>query len=157
MAAPFYADRLKIALRSIRGECKKHGIDDATRKTIMLSQAGVNSSTKLELGGALKVLDYLLETYGMQARPSRKGNEWSFVDSAAEDRQPVLRRIIVFCRDLGVARGGQVAYVEGIARQMAGLKPGMGNVDKPLAMCSREELRNIAFALDKQQSRMAQG
>lgn len=144
------SNNLALTLRAIRGDCKAFGIDDATRRDIMQREAGVTSSTQLDMAGANKVRAYINKHYRQ-----KQGDEWAFIDSAAEDRQPLLRRIIVFCRDLGIQRGGQVSYVEGIARQMAGLKPGLYNVDKPLRLCGRDELRNIAFALDKQQKRQA--
>lgn len=149
----FSADRLAASLRAIRGACKEYALDDDTRKAIMKKVVGqhIQSSTQLTLGEANRVLDYLYQTYGK--KPTTTTNEWSFVDTAPADRQPVLRRIIVFCRDLGITRGCQVAYVEGIARQMAGLNPGQAKIEKPLPMCDLAELRKIATALDYQQNR----
>ncbi|MBL8396147.1 MAG: DUF1018 domain-containing protein [Candidatus Accumulibacter sp.] len=124
--------------------------DDAWRA--YLQQAFlVQSSTQLSLTrlrtalAHLRRLGFLPKRADGQPLPARLAQEWAFVDNAAVPRQPLLRKILMLMRALPVVRGQQVAYVEGIARQMAGL--GATAIDKPLPMCDEFELRRIVVAL----------
>ncbi|MER2545916.1 MAG: phage protein GemA/Gp16 family protein [Candidatus Accumulibacter phosphatis] len=127
--------------------------DDAWRA--YLQQAFlVQSSTQLSLPRLRAALAHLrrigfvpkgADGQPLQPMPARPEHEWAFVDCAAVSRQPLLRKILMLMRSLPVTRGRQVAYVEGIARQMAGL--GATAVDKPLPMCDEFELRRIVVAL----------
>ena len=124
--------------------------DDAWRA--YLQQAFlVQSSTQLSLPrlrtalAHLRRLGFVPKGADGQPVPARPAHEWTFVDSAAVSRQPLLRKIIMLMRATDVARGQQVAYVEGIARQMAGL--GATAIDKPLPMCDEFELRRLVVAL----------
>lgn len=82
---------------------------------------------------------------GGQPRPP---HEWSFVDTANPHRQPLLRKILMLMQATPVPRGQQVAYVEGIAKQMAGFNAdGRPPAAKPLPMCGEVDLRRIVQAL----------
>lgn len=111
----------------------------------------VQSSTQLSLPrlraalAHLRRIGFVPKGADGQPLPARPEHEWTFVDSATVSRQPLLRKILMLMRSTGVARGQQVAYVEGIARQMAGL--GATAIDKPLPMCDEFELRRIVVAL----------
>jgi len=111
----------------------------------------VQSSTQLSLPrlrtalAHLRRIGFVPQGADGQPLPARRGHEWTFIDRATVSRQPLLRKILMLMRSTGVAHGQQVAYVEGIARQMAGL--GATAIDKPLPMCDEFELRRIVVAL----------
>lgn len=128
----------------IRAECAKQGIDDASRKAMMMRLAGVASSTELNLKGALAVMDHLRKTGGAGA--SKTPNEWAFVFRQAPDRQVYLRKIYKQAEKLGALQSPPVAvmnkaYVEGITEQMRG-------TDQPLEFCDAEQLRKVMLALE---------
>lgn len=79
----------------------------------------------------------------------RREHEWFWVDTAPTSKRPLLRKLIVLAGPKGanIARGHQVAYIEGIARQMNGIGAGAGPVTKPLRMCDEAELWRIVQAL----------
>lgn len=128
----------------IRAECTKQGIDDASRKAMMMRLAGVASSTQLSIKGALAVMDHLRKTGGATA--SKTPNEWAFVFCQAADRQTYLRKIYKQAQKLGALQTPPVevmpkVYVEGIASQMAG-------ATQPLEFCDPERLHKIVQALE---------
>lgn len=117
--------------------------DDAWREYLKRAFV-VESSTQLSLPQLKTALAHLRR---IGFRPAdREEHEWTFVDTAAPGRQPLLRKIIKLMQQTGVERGRQVPYVEGIAKQMAGAGARM-NVHKPLPMCDEYELRWIVVAL----------
>jgi hypothetical protein len=142
-------------------------MDDDAYRALLQAVAGVKSSADLDARGRLRVIAQLRQlgadmgtaAMGAGERPfaPTRENEWVWVDTAAENRRGLLRKIIVLCRELGIRRGGQVRYVEGIARQMGGFNAagrGAGNIDRPLPMCDSADLWRIAAALNYQLDRM---
>lgn len=154
---------LAAARRAIRAECGKQGIDDEARRAMMQRLAGVGSSTALTADGARAVLDHLRTSGGKTA--TRRESEWAWVDHAPADRLKRLRYIIVLAGKLGIQRGQQKRYVEGIAENMDSRvrvwKDGkhVGDrsaaVFKPLELCIFDELGNIVQALVLQVARVA--
>lgn len=146
------ASRLRI-LRAIRHTAGDALPDDIYRG-ILQRAAGVDSSTKLRrVAAADDVIDELHRLgFGQRPRHYARPNtqrEWGFVDQAAPTRQPLLRKIIMLMKGAGVAPGKQVAYVEGVARQMSGINGVSGReaITKPLALCDEHELWLIVGAL----------
>ena len=129
--------------------CKSLGMDDDARHEMMQAITGKGSSKHLTPNDWRILLDHLHRVSGNQQAP----NEWAWVDSAAAEKQPMLRKIIMLAKAAGIRRGGQVAYVEGIAKQSAGL--GGCGVSKPLRMCDSQELRILVQALSVHNSRRA--
>lgn len=120
--------------------------DDAWRA--YLQQAFlVQSSTQLSLPRLRTALAHLRRLgFGQAGEP----HEWRWVDTAVPARQTLLRKLIKLMQATGVARGRQVAYVEGIAKQMAGANVDAETrsvVQTPLAMCDVVMLRGIVAAL----------
>lgn len=126
------------------------GMDDETYRAMLWTIARVKSAGDLDWAGRKRVLDHFKASGAkLGGKPNAaKPNEWAFIDRAATDRQPLLRKICVLCRELGIERGRQKKYVEGIARQMQS-----GAVAKPLEFCDASELWCIAAALNKQLQR----
>lgn len=121
--------------------CKALGLDEDARHAMNMNIIGKASTTAFNDADWRKMQAHLNSKTGNPQRP----NEWAWVDSAALDRQPQLRKLIMLTKSAGIARGGQIAYIEGIAKQAAGLKgPG---TRKPLRMCDATELRVLVQAL----------
>lgn len=140
-------DLRKRELAAIHIARQQLGLDEATYRDMLWTVGRVRSAADLDWAGRKRVLDHLA---GCGARiggrrPSTP-NEWAFIDRADAERQPMLRKLCVLCRELGIERGKQKRYVEGIARQMGSL--GGGSVVKPLELCSYTELWRIVAALN---------
>lgn len=142
-------DLRKRELAAIHIARQQLGLDDGTYRDMLWTVARVRSAADLDFAGRQRVLDHL-SSRGAKIggkRPARP-NEWAFIDRAAEDCRPMLRKLCVLCRELGIERGKQKKYTEGVARQMSGLEHG-GAVVKPLELCTYTELWRIVAALNK--------
>lgn len=150
---------LAAAKRAIFAECRGRGIDDDTRHAIIRDIGKVASGSAADLGAeaARRVLDHLR---GKSAPVARRAapNEWAWVNLAQQDKRPLLWKLRRLCIGAGIDPGKQVGYCEGVAAQMAGLKaaPGAAPIDKPLAMCSYDELWLLVAALAKHVRRHGQ-
>jgi phage gp16-like protein len=111
------------------------GMDDATYRDMLWSVARVKSSTELDFAGRKKVLDHL-KACGFKV--AAKVNEWKFIDTAAPDRQPLLRKICAVCRSMKVGK----AYAEGAAKRQTG-------VDRKLEMMDEGQLWLLAGVLER--------
>ncbi|MCX8017054.1 MAG: regulatory protein GemA [Rhodocyclaceae bacterium] len=133
------------ARRAIFAECRAQGIDEETRRQIIREVGRVASGSTKDMGAdaARRVLDHLKQKSAPAGR--RGGGEWDWIDTAADGKRPLLRKLAALAgpQGAGIEKGKQVRYIEGIARQMAG-----GDVVKPLAMCSERELWQIVAALE---------
>jgi hypothetical protein len=147
---------LKRLKAGIRAECAKQGIDDATRRALMQSIAGVDSSTKLTLAEAKEVLWHLQKCSDRAKKPdarrrAEKGTpeEWRFVFSQPPERQPLLKKIYHLAEIAGSFQNPPVAvmpkhWVEGILAQMRGIG---GLAVTRLEICAKEELVALVQAL----------
>ena len=97
--------------------------------------ARVKSSTELDFAGRKKVLDHM-EACGWKR--SVKSNEWAFIDTAAADRRPLLRKICAVCRSMKVGK----AYAEGAAKRQHG-------IERKLEMMDEGELWLLAGVLER--------
>lgn len=125
-------------------------IDDATWRAYLKEAFLVESSTQLSLARLKTALNHLRRKgFVPKGSAPRAEHEWTFVDSAHYTRAPLLRKIIMLMQSTGVPRGQQVAYVEGVARQMGGYnaESAGGKVLTPLAMCGAQQLQAIVAAL----------
>lgn len=113
---------------------KQLGLDDETYRDMLWTAARVKSSTELDFAGRKKVLDHLKEC-GFKV--TAKVNEWKFIDTAAADRQPLLRKICMVCKSMGVGK----AYAEGAAKRQSG-------VDRKLEMMDEGQLWMLAGVLE---------
>lgn len=128
---------------------KEQGWGDDEYRDILEARTGKRSAGDLD-GAALA---RLVAALGGQksALATRRDNEWAWVDTAAAARQPLLRKLIVLVGSKGarIRRGGQIAYIEGIAAQMSGTAASAGAVTKSLRLCDEHELWRIVAALNK--------
>ncbi len=122
-------------------------IDDDTWRAYLKQAFLVESSTQLSVPRLKTALNHLRRQGFAQHGPV---HEWRWVDTAAPSRQPLLRKIIMLMKSTGVESGKQVAYVEGIAAQMAGFNASAGTsatTAAPLRMCDEVDLKRIVAAL----------
>ena len=70
----------------------------------------------------------------------KRDNEWAFIDAAAADKRPMLRKICAMCGAMQVGK----AYAEGVARRQYG-------VDRRLEMMDAQELHGVTGALARTQ------
>lgn len=115
---------------------KEQGWDDETYRDILYARTGKRSAGDLE-GGALA---RLVAQLGEQKPKGgfKRDNEWAFIDKAAEDNRPLLRKICAVCRAMKVGKN----YAEGVARRQHG-------VERRLEMMSNSELWILAGALER--------
>lgn len=112
---------------------KERGWSDEEYRDILQARAGVRSAKDLD-GTRLARL-----VAGLGAP---RENEWAWIDTAPAGKRPLLKKLVVLAgpKGAGIRRGGQVRYIEGVARQMAG-------ATKPLRMCDETELWKIVAAM----------
>lgn len=118
---------------------KEHGWDDDTYRDILFARTGKRSAGELDGPALARVVAAL----GVQKPKGgfKRPNEWAFIDTAAEDRRPLLRKICATCRALGAGK----AYAEGVARNQHG-------VERRLEMMDMDELHAVAGALARTQT-----
>lgn len=121
---------------------KEQGWDDDTYRDILYARTGKRSAADLD-GPALA---RAVAALGAQKPPGgfKRDAEWAFVDAAAEEKRPLLRKICAVCRDMGVGR----AYAEGVAKRQHG-------IERKLEMMDAGELYMLAGALVRTQKRRA--
>lgn len=115
---------------------KEQGWDDDTYRDILYARTGKRSAAELE-GGALA---RLVAQLGEQKPKGgfKREHEWAFIDTAAADHRPLLRKICAVCRSMKVGK----AYAEGVARRQHG-------VERRLEMMSNMELWLVVGALER--------
>ena len=109
------------------------GMDDETYRAMLWTVARVKSSIELDFAGRKKVLDHL-KACGFKV----VANEWAFIDKAAADRQPLLRKICAVCRSMKVGK----RYAEGAARRQTGIA-------RKLEMMDQGQLWLLAGVLER--------
>jgi len=107
---------------------------------IVFSIGRVRSSGDLGAAGRGRLIEHLASLAGKYEHA-----EWAFVDTAAPDRRPLLRKIMMQLRSTGRRR----AYAEGITRRMFGIER--------LTLCAPDQLRRVVSALVYDQRRSEQG
>ncbi len=118
---------------------KEFGWSDDEYRDILYARTGKRSAADLDgpaLARAVAALGTQKPRGGFKRAP-----EWAFIDTAAEDKRPLLRKICAVCRALGAGR----AYAEGVARRQHG-------VERRLEMMDLRELYALAGALARTQA-----
>lgn len=129
-------DRRRRDMASIHIAKKQLGMDDETYRGMLWAVARVRSAADLDYTGLQRVLEHLRRS-GFKAASGRTPDpEWAWVDTASEDRRPLLRKLIMLLRSAGRGR----SYAEGIAEKMF-------HVDK-LNFCSPDQLHKLVAALE---------
>lgn len=122
-------------------------------RDILEARTGRRSAGDLDDRTLIRLINALDPSWAQQSAvagrrtQARAPHEWTWVDTAPEHKRPKLKKLIMLARGAGIARGTQVAWIEGIARQMAGIGRGAGPIEKPLAMCDEGELWRLIQAV----------
>ena len=111
------------------------GMDDDTYRDMLWTVGRVRSSANLDHAGRRRVLDHMTACGWVNDRPK---NEWAFIDTAAKDKQPLLRKICAVCRVMKVGKH----YAEGVAKRQHG-------IERHLEMMSYDELWQVAGCLER--------
>lgn len=138
MATP--ASWLETRKRAIFASCRQLGIDEAERKSILRSVAGVESSTALTLVQADRVLDHLRRAGA--AKPAKKRQAGRYPGAPATlDREPYYQKIEALLADMELSW----AYAEVIAENITGGKA--GGIKRLAWVREAKHLRGIVAAL----------
>ena len=115
--------------------------DDAYR-ALLWTIGRVKSSAELDHAGRARLLDHL-RACGWQPRApkQKKPGSWDWVNNAAEDRKPMLRKIAVILKEADRPK----EYADGMAKKMHA-------VDL-VEFCRPDQLHDIVAALVKDQMR----
>lgn len=115
---------------------KELGLDDAAYRDILAARTGKRSAADLSVPDLAR----LVAALGIQRAPSRTrpANEWAFIDAAAADRQPLLRKVCALCRAMKVPK----TYAEGVAKRQHG-------TPRKLEMMDHGELWVLVGALER--------
>lgn len=111
------------------------GMADDAYRDILWSVARVRSAADLDHAGRMAVLDHF-KACGWKPKP--KANEWAFIDKAAADRQPLLRKICAVCRSMRVGK----TYAEGAAKRQTG-------IERKLELMDQGQLWLLAGVLER--------
>ncbi len=132
-AAP---DTRRRELAQIHIAKKQLGMEDDTYRDMLWSVARVRTAGDLDFTQRKRVLEHMKACgFAAKGKP-RSRHEWSWVDTAAEDKRPMLKKIIMQLKAAGRAK----AYADGMAAKMF-------HVEK-LEFCAPDQLHKIVSALN---------
>jgi hypothetical protein len=141
-------DGRRRELAAIHINRAKLALDDSAWQGLLLAEFGVTSSAALDAPERRRLIRTLQLRLGESpGAPPGSSPEWGWVDDAPAAKRPMLRKIIVLSGLLGIERGRQLRYVEGIAIHMS------GGTARALRMCDTSELYRIIAALNYQNRR----
>ncbi len=145
MAAP---DKRRRELAQIHIAKAQLGLDEETYRAMLRTIGRVNSAADLGDQGRKAVLDHLKSRGFVAKQSTKKGapdtrSTWAWVNNAAADRQPLLRKAAMILKEAGREK----AYVDGIAKQMFGVER--------IEFCASNQLHRIVSALVYDQRRRA--
>ncbi len=118
---------------------KEQGWDDAEYRDILQARSGARSGADLDDAALARVVAAL---GAQKPREGKSDNEWAWVNTAAKDKRDILWKIRRICINLGIARGQQIAYAEGVAARIAGF-------ERHLQMMTSGELWKLIGPLER--------
>lgn len=136
------ADLRRSEIAMIKMAAKHLDMDDATYRAMLVLVTAKRSAADLDARERHRVIDHLKAKGWKPARSKirpRPANEWAFVDTAAIDRQPLLRKIIMLARELGYTK----ASIETTGKRL-------GKGVQKLEFCDANLLRAIVGELNQQ-------
>ena len=126
---------------------KQLGLDDATYRDMLWSIARVRSAGDLDFAGRKRVIEHLrscgFKSTASRLTPNASRSDWGWVNRAAGERQPLLRKIAVMLRDTDREK----EYVDAMAKRMC-------HVER-IEFCTPAQLHDIVSALIYDQKRRA--
>lgn len=131
----FPLDQRRRDLAAIHAAKRDLGMADDAYRAILWTVGRVHSAADLDQAGRMRVLEHF-RACGW--KPAAKVNEWAFIDAAAPDRRPLLRKICAVCRSMRVGK----AYAEGAAKRQHG-------IDRKLEMMDEGQLWLLAGVLER--------
>lgn len=96
---------------------KERDWSDDEYRDILQARSGARSGadlTDIELARVVAALG------AQQPRTAKSDNEWAWVNKVAGNKKALLWKIRRTCINLGIKRGQQMAYAEGVAARIAG-------------------------------------
>lgn len=114
--------------------CKRLGLNEDDRHALYQSVVGKVSSRDFTHADWRRVLDHLNKLTG--------DDEWGWVSAAPEPKRQALWKIRRLVMEIGIRRGAQVAYAEGVAKRISGH-------ERHLRMMAAEELHAVIGALSR--------
>lgn len=138
MPKPYPArfDNKKRDITLIHVARQQVGMAEDTYRELLRDRFKVKSSTALNAAQRQQLLDHF-KSLGFEV-VSKKANEWAFIDKAAADRRPLLKKICMVCKSMQVGK----AYAEGAAKRQHG-------IDRKLEMMDERELWLLAGVLER--------
>ncbi|OHC68614.1 MAG: hypothetical protein A3H93_09125 [Rhodocyclales bacterium RIFCSPLOWO2_02_FULL_63_24] len=112
MSAP--RNKLLARLHCIK---KEQGWDDDAYRDILEARSGQRSAADLDDAALARVVAAL---GGQKPRGAPAENEWAWVNKVDAEKQGFLWKIRRVCINLGIKRGQQVVYAEGVAARIDG-------------------------------------
>lgn len=123
---------------------KDLGMADDAYRALLWTIARVKSSADLDYGGRQRILEHMKACGWTPRAPKvKKPSPWDWVNNAAEDRKPMLRKIAVMLKEADRPK----AYADGMAKRMHGIDL--------VEFCRPDQLHDIVAALVKDQARRA--
>lgn len=117
---------------------KDFGWSDDEYRDILQGVSGKRSAAELDFAGLARAVAMLGgKPVRVNFEDRKDDGEWSFLDRAAEEKKPLLKKIYMVCKSLGAGKH----YAEGVARRQS------EGVARKLEMMSRNELYRCAQAL----------
>ena len=94
--------------RAVFAACRQLGLDEDARRTMLKSVAGVDSTTKLDMGKAQIVLDHLRKAGATRPKPARNvGRHPGYPEHVRGDCDALVGKIEAQLADMGRAHRRQ--------------------------------------------------
>lgn len=118
---------------------KELGLDDDAYRDILEARTGQRSAADLDDAALARVVAALGE---QKPKGAPVVNEWAWVNTALAEKRDILWKIRRITMNLGIKRGQQIAYAEGVAARIAGC-------ERHLRMMTTGELWKLIGPLER--------
>lgn len=123
---------------------KQLALEDEAYRDLLYTIGRVRSAAELDFAGRKRVLEHFRKCgFKPLVKRPQPATGWEWVNNAADDRKPLLRKIAVMLRD----SDREKAYVDSMAKRMC-------HVER-IEFCAPDQLHDIVSALMYDQKRRA--
>lgn len=137
-------DQRRGDLAQIHIAKKALGLEDDAYRDMLFAIGRVRSAGDLDFAGRRAVLDHLRKCgFKPVVKRPKPQTGWEWVNNAAEDKKPMLRKAAVILRDAG--RGKE--YIDALAKKLC-------HVER-IEFCTPKQLHDVVSALVIDQKRRA--